>query len=188
MRRQCQRLRPRCDIGEIVQAVLGDHMRHALARAFAPQRDHDPFAGGLQRVHVLGQRLEYIGVGCVALGREIVAGMRADIDGFADLVGRGERRQLCQRRSVEAFTPFALGEIEPVRRQWLIGRAAARHVGGLLARLKIVGDLDKPLVRGFFGERFDGDRACRRYNRTAFPFLDGTAAANAPCRHSAGPR
>ena len=37
--RQSERLRPRRDRRQIGKAVLGKHMRHAFARAFAPQRD-----------------------------------------------------------------------------------------------------------------------------------------------------
>ncbi len=43
----------------------------------------DALAGGLQRVDVLGHRLEHVGAGRVALGGEIVAGMRADLDDVA---------------------------------------------------------------------------------------------------------
>ena len=40
-------------VRQIVQPVLGEHVAHALARAFAPQRDDDALAGRLQRLHVL---------------------------------------------------------------------------------------------------------------------------------------
>ena len=78
--RQRQRLLPRRDGGEIDQAVLGQHVRHALARAVAPQRDHRALAGGLQRVHVFGHRLQHILVGLAAFGGEIVAGAGGDFD------------------------------------------------------------------------------------------------------------
>jgi hypothetical protein len=45
---QAQSVRPRRDRREIEQFVVGEHVAHALARALAPQRDGDPFAGGLQ--------------------------------------------------------------------------------------------------------------------------------------------
>ena len=60
--------------------MLGQHVRHALARAVAPQRDQRALAGGLQRMDVLGHRLEHVGAGRGALGGEIVAGVRADLD------------------------------------------------------------------------------------------------------------
>ncbi len=109
---------------EIVQAVLGEHMRHALARAVAPQRDHRALAVGLQRVDVLGDGFEHIGAGNGALGGKIMAGMGAGLDGVGRAVRRGERRQPGERRSVEARVPFRLGEIKPIRRQRLIRCAA----------------------------------------------------------------
>ena len=81
------------DRREIEQFVVGEHVAHALARALAPERDRHALAGRLQRQHVLGDRLEHIGVRLGALGREIVAGARADIDHVARLRHR-ERRQL----------------------------------------------------------------------------------------------
>ena len=77
-----QRLRPGRHRLEIDQPVLGQHMRHALARAFAPQRDQGALAGGLQRVDVFGHGLEHIGVRHRALGDEIAAGMGADVEGI----------------------------------------------------------------------------------------------------------
>ena len=77
------RLRPGADRAEIEQPVIGEHMAHALARAFAPQRDDDALAGALQGEHVLGHRLEDVGVGLGALGGEIAPGARADIDDVA---------------------------------------------------------------------------------------------------------
>ena len=61
----------------------------------------------------------------------------------------------------QPVAPFALGEIKPIRRQRLIRRAAAGLIHRFLARLIIIGDLRQALVRGFFGERLDGDRARR---------------------------
>ncbi len=60
---------------------------------------------------------------------------------------------------IEPLAPFGFGEIKPVRRQRLIGRAAAGLVDAVLSRLIIVGDLGEPLVRGFLVERLDRDRA-----------------------------
>ena len=56
---------------EIGERVVGEHMAHALARAFAPQRDDDALARGLQRLHVLGHGLEHVAAGLGALGGEI---------------------------------------------------------------------------------------------------------------------
>ena len=76
---------------------------------------------------------------------------------------RGEgRAAVGQRASVEAFAPFGFGEIKPVRRQRFIGRAAGGLIDRVLARLIIIGDLREPLMRGFFGQRLDGDGAASR--------------------------
>ena len=103
-------------------------------------------------------RVEHVGVGLAALGDEIVAGMRADLDDVGGAFRRGERRQPRQRGAIEPLAPFGFGEIKPLRRQRLIGRAAAGLIDRVLARLIIVGDLRQPLVRGFLGQRLDGDR------------------------------
>ena len=63
--------------------MVGEHVAHALARAFAPERDRHPLAGGLQRRDVLAHRLEHVGAGLGALGGEIMSGAGADIDHVA---------------------------------------------------------------------------------------------------------
>ena len=71
--RQGEHRRPVVDGGEIERAVVGEHVAHAVARAVAPQREHDPLAGRLQRVHMGLDRLEHVGVGLRPLRREIAA-------------------------------------------------------------------------------------------------------------------
>ena len=61
----------------------------------------DALAGGLQRLDVLGHRLEHIGVGLGALGGEIAALPRADVDDVGRIRHR-ERRQARQRRASPA--------------------------------------------------------------------------------------
>ena len=78
--RQRQRLRPRGDVRKIGKPVVGQHVAHALARALAPQRDRDALARRLQRLHVLDDGVEHVGVLLGALGREVAAVPRADID------------------------------------------------------------------------------------------------------------
>ena len=56
-----------------------------------------------------------------------------------------------QRRAVKACPPLGFGEIEPVRRQRLVWGAAIVAIERCASRFKIVRDLRKPLVRGFFG-------------------------------------
>ena len=112
------------DRRQIVQPVLGQHVAHALARALAPQRDDDALARRLQRLDVLAHRIEHVGGIVRALGREIVPGARADIDHRAALLRHRERRQPRQRRGLQPLGPFGFRQIEPVRRQRLVGRAA----------------------------------------------------------------
>ena len=104
-------------------------------------------------------RLEDVGAGLASLGGEIVPGAGADLDRIGGAFRRGERRQPRQRGVFQALAPFGFGQIEPVRRQRLIGRAAAAGlIERVLARLIIIGDLRQPLVRGFFRQRLDHDR------------------------------
>ena len=139
--------------------MLGQHVRHALARAFAPHGDDDALACSLQRLDVLSHRIEDVGVGLASFGHEVMAGVGADLDHVRHVLGRVERRQAGKCGVVEAFAPFGFGKVEPIRRQRFVWRAAARLVDRVLARLIVVGDLRQPLVRGFFGERLDRDRA-----------------------------
>ena len=147
--------------------MLGQHMRHAFARAFAPQRDQRALAGGLQLVDVRGNCLEHIGVRRRALGGKIAPGVRADLDhmgGFRCGKGREPR----QRGIVEAFAPFRFGKIEPVRRQRLVGRPSSGLILGILARLVVIGDLHQPFVRGFVGQRLERKRRCRQVIEQCF--------------------
>ena len=152
------RLRPRLHRREIEQPVLGEHVRHTLARAFAPHGDDDALAGGLQAFNVFGHRVKDTGGGLVPFGTEVMAGVHAGFDRVRGAFRCGERRQAGKRGIVEPFAPFGFGKIKPIRRQRLIGRTATRLVERVLARLIIVGDLREPLVGGFFGERLDRDR------------------------------
>ena len=104
--------------------MLGEHVAHALAGAFAPERDDDALARRLQRKDVLGHGLEHVAAGLGALGREIVPLLGAGIDDAALPVRHRERRQARERRGVQPLPPFGVGEIEPIRRQRPIRRAA----------------------------------------------------------------
>ena len=48
--------------------MICEHVAHAVARAFTPQRDRDAFAGGLQRQHMRTYRLENVCTRFGALG------------------------------------------------------------------------------------------------------------------------
>ncbi len=159
--RQRQHGGPVVDRREIEDLVVGEHMAHAVARAVAPQREHDALAGRLQRVHMGLHRLEHVGVGLGPLRREIAALPGAGVDHRRRAFRRRERREAHEPAGVEPLAPFGLGEIEPVRRQRLVGRAAARvgarrHVLG--ARLVVIGDLGEALLGGVLGQRLDHDR------------------------------
>ncbi len=95
--RQSERLRPCGDRAEIVQAVLGQHVAHALTRAVAPQPDGDALAAGLQRLDVRGDRLEHVLARLAAFGGEVLAGMRRDIDHVGGALGGCEWRELRER-------------------------------------------------------------------------------------------
>ena len=155
-----QRLRPRGDRRQIEQPMLGQHVRHSFARAFAPQCDDDALAGRLQRLDVLSHRLEDVGAGLASFGGEVVPGAGADLDRIGVTFRRRERRQPRQRGFFQALAPFGFGQIEPIGRQRLIGRAGTGLIERVLARLIIIGDLRQPLVRGFFRQRLD-DNGCR---------------------------
>ena len=108
--------------------MVGEHVAHALARAFAPERDDDALARRLQREDVLGHGLENVAAGLGALGRKIVPLPRAGIDRPALPVGHRKRRQPRERRSVSRSRHSVVGEIEPLRRQRPIRRAAIARV------------------------------------------------------------
>ena len=136
-------------------------MAHALAGAFAPERDDDALARRLQRVHVLGHGLEHVAAGLGALGREIVTLLGAGIDDAALPVRHRERRQTRERRGVQPLAPFGLGEIEPIRRQRTIRRTAVVRGQRLHPGVVIVLDLLEPLAGGIFVQRFEHDRRPR---------------------------
>ena len=154
--RQRQRLGPGGDVGQVGEPVVGQHVAHAIARAVAPQRDRDPLALALQRLGVLDHGVEHVGVLLGALGREVAAGPGADVDHALRLRHR-ERRQPRQRRSFKPRLPLLLRQIEPVRRQRLVDRAAA-VADNFLPRLVVVRDLREPLARRLFVQRLQDHR------------------------------
>ena len=99
-----------------------------------------------------------------------MAGAGGDLDRVGG-VGRRERRQPRQRDVLQALAPFAFGEIEPVRRQRLVGRAGSGLIERLFARLIIIGDLREALVGGFFGQRLDSDGRCAEIVEQRFQAL-----------------
>ena len=136
---------------------------------------------------VLAHRIEHAGGVFRPLGREIVAGARADIDVRAALVRHRKRRQPRQRRGLQPLGPFGFRQIEPVRRQRLVERPAVLGER-LLARLVVVLDLREPLARRVLGQRSPGSPARPARSRTACRACRETAAASAPCRDGGGLR
>ena len=116
---------PGVDAGQVEQLVIPQHAAHAVARAFAPQRDHHLLALGLQRADMRDHRFEHVDGAIGALRREIASLPRAGIDHVVAALGNRKRRQPCQRGLIQPFGPFVLGQIEPIRRQRLVDRAAA---------------------------------------------------------------
>ncbi len=78
--RRCLHHAPGVDVGGVEQLVVFQHARHAVAGAFAPQRDDDLLAGRLQAVDVSYYALEDVDVAVGPLRREIAALSRIDID------------------------------------------------------------------------------------------------------------
>ena len=93
-----------------------------------------------------------------ALRREIAALPRAGIEHAGAALGHRERRQPRQRGFVQPLGPFVLGQIEPVRRQRLVDRAAAGMLQRLAPGLVIIRDLLEALARGVLALRLDRDR------------------------------
>ena len=149
---------PGVDAGDVRELVIPQHARHAVARAFAPQRDHDFLALGLQGPHVRHHSFEHVDIAVGALGGEVAPLSRAGIDHAGAVVGHGEWRQARQRNLAEPFGPFLFGQIEPVGRQRLIDCAACRMLQRLAPRLVIIGYLFEALARGVLALRLDRDR------------------------------
>ena len=146
--RQRQRILPRPDGREIGEPVVGEHMAHALAGAFAPERDDDALAVRLQRRDVRRHRLEHVAAGLGPLGGEVVPLLGADVDRLPLPFRHGERREPRQRGGFEPFAPLGFAEIEPIGRQGLIGRTGVALAQSLLPRVVIILDLGEALVRG----------------------------------------
>ena len=100
-------VRPVRDVGEIEELVVGEHVAHAVARAVAPQREHDALAGRLQRFDMSpSPPRTHWRRAAVRSGAKLrpgrVPASRIDAAPF----GRRERREAHQRRAVEPLAPF----------------------------------------------------------------------------------
>src|SRR5689334_24189900 len=91
-------------------------MAHAFAGAVAPQRDDDALAGGLKIRNVRSHRFEHVAGGLRALGCEVAALARADIDHVA-AIRNSEWIEARRGASREQAAPFVLAEVETIGRQ-----------------------------------------------------------------------
>src|SRR5262249_62137689 len=108
-------------------------MAHALARAFAPERDDDSLAGCLECPDVPTHGFEHVAAGLGALGGEIAPLLGAGVDGRPLPFGPGERGQSRERDGLEPRAPFGLAQLTPLGRQRMIWRARAAPGGRLAA-------------------------------------------------------
>ncbi len=99
---------PGVDAGEVGELVIPQHAAHAVARAFAPQRDHHLLALRLQRQHMRHHGLEHVDRRVGALGREVAALPRAGVEHVGAVVRHRERRQPRQCGFVQPRRPFLL--------------------------------------------------------------------------------
>ena len=185
--RQRQSLRPGRDRREIMQSMLGEHVPHALARAFAPQRDQRALAVRLQRADMLDHGLEHIGAGRARSLAKLWPAPRADFDDVRP-PPPGPARQTASAAPA-AKCPGA----RAIRfRRDKAGRAAAAYTAcrrlrlreRILACLVIVGDLRRAAHARLLPPAAQSRSGLPADNRTACRAGDETAAANAPCRHS----
>ena len=138
--------------------MVGEHVAHALARAFAPQRDDDAFAAGMQRRDMFGHSFEHVAARLGSFGGEVASLFGAGVDHrplpFRDRKRREQRR--CH--TPEPIAPLGLAQIEPVRRQRLVRRTRSALRERVLPGVVIVLDLAQPLARGVLRERLQYDR------------------------------
>ena len=138
-------------------------------------------------MHVLAHRLEHVGARLGALGGEVVAGARADID---DVAGRRAPRTASAAPAPRVERARAI-RLPPDR----AGPAAAAcrpactpSLQRLAARVVIIGDLRQAARARRPRPAARARAACPADNRTACRACRGTAAASAPCRDSGGLR
>ena len=84
---------------ERLQAMLGEHMAQALARAVAPAGDDDVQAPRAQRLHMRDRGVEHVGAFVLPLGGEVAPRVTAAIDGVSGVGRRFERGQPRERLS-----------------------------------------------------------------------------------------
>ena len=99
--------------------------------------------------------------GSAPLGSEVTPLFGAGVDHRPLPFRDRERREQGQRRARQPVAPVYLTEIEPVRRQRLVGRTWSALGKRVLPCIIIVLDLPQPLARSVLGERFQHDGRAR---------------------------
>ena len=144
--------------------MLGEHVRHALARARRSTcAIDDALAGGLQPSTCFLTASKTLVLGSLRSAAKLWPACVPISIASAAPSGAANGDSRASARTVEPLAPFGFGKIEPVRRQRLVRRAASPLAGlieRILARLIIIGDLRQPLVRGFLRQRLDRERRC----------------------------
>ncbi len=153
--------------------MVGEHVRHALAGAFAPKRDGYTLAIHLERGDVPGHGFEHVSPGLGALGGEIAPLLGANIDEMPLPLRLAERGQPRQRHGIKPRAPLGLRQIEPCRQQRLIGRPWSALGERLLARLVIILDLIEPLAHSLLDQRLeDHGKTCQVIEKGIEPIVE----------------
>jgi hypothetical protein len=143
---------------ERFQAMLGEHVAQALARAVAPAGNDDVQAAHAQRPHMGDRGVEHVGALVLPLGGEVSSRMAAAIDGVTGVRRRFERGQPRERLSGEPLLPLAFAHIEAGEGERLIVRLdRVLGIGGAAGGV-IVGDEGDTLVRRLLGAHVEHER------------------------------
>ena len=148
--------------------MVREHVTHAVARAFAPQRDCNALAGGLQRQDMRRNRLEHIRARFGTFGRKIASLPCLHIDRTG--IRHSEWRQPSDCRCLEALSPLGFTKIESLCRQRFIGRRDALFQR-FVARIVVVCNLREALMCSVFRQMLKCERRTRQVvkNRLEFP-------------------
>ena len=111
-----------------LEVVIDQHLGQPVGSAAAVHRDDRALALGLERVQVLGDRLEEVDLPIGTLQREVAAGAPFEVDDLGDAGwrhGRGlEDRAEPGGVALQLRAHALLVEIERVRRQGAVGQGA----------------------------------------------------------------
>ena len=142
-------------------AVLLQEMLQAGCRTLGVARDHDPAAGGVGGLHVLGHLVEQVdALRGARLGEALVAAS-VQIDGVGLIGGGVKAGELRHGVAGEQAVPFRRFQVEALGRHGLVVGAAAHAAlpAGLAAGVVVVGDQLVPRLEGL------GDLVIGRHDR-----------------------